>query len=75
MITIPESDSTIGFASSVFFDRSENIRERVVDCTREELIDLVFFQLGMLESMQGQFEQWNLKLEEHLGYHETLVKK
>ncbi len=75
MITIQPSEATQGFASSVFFERTEKIRERVVDCTREELIDLVFHNLGMLEEMQGQHEQWNARLEEHLGYYEPLIKK
>ena len=73
MITINPSEATQGFASPVFFERTERLRDRVVDCTREELIDLVFHQLSMLESMQGQFEQWNATLEDHLGYHEPLI--
>jgi len=72
MIEIKESDATLGFASPVFFERTDKIRERVVDCSREELIDLVFSQLGMLEEMQGFFERVNTKLEHHLGYHEPL---
>lgn len=72
MIEIKESDATLGFASPVFFERTEKIRERIVDCSREELIDLAFCQLGMLERFQGSCERMNLELEEHLGYHEPL---
>jgi hypothetical protein len=72
MIEIKETDLTLGFASPVFFDRTEKIRERIVDCSREELIDLAFFQLGMLEKFQGWCEKTNIELEGHLGYHEKL---
>ena len=72
MIEIKESDATLGFASPVFFERTEKIRERVIDCSREELIDLVFNQLQMLERVQGWCEKTNLELEHHLGYHEKL---
>ena len=72
MIEIPPTDSTNGFSSSVFFERTDKIRDRIVDCTREELIDLAFFQLQMLEEVQGASEALNFKLEKHLGYYEDL---
>lgn len=72
MIKIEETEATIGFASTIFFERTEKIRERIVDCTREELIDLCFHQLGMLERYQGNSERINRELEEYLGYHEVL---
>jgi hypothetical protein len=72
MIKILETESTAGFASPVFFERTERIKERIVDCSREELIDLCFHQLGMLEKYQGFSERVNAELEEHLGYHEPL---
>ncbi len=72
MITIPQTEATVGFVAPVFFDSSERLRERIVDCTREELIELAFFQQGMLEKFQGVTEGINLELENFLGYHEPL---
>lgn len=72
MIEIAETTSTRGFTSDVFFERTEKIRERVVDCTREELVDLVFHQLSMLEKIQARTEKMNDDLEKHLGYHERM---
>ena len=72
MVTIPETTATLGFVNPVQFDRTDAIKERVVDCTREELIDLVFMQLGMLERFQGVMEGMNAELEDFLGYNEPM---
>jgi hypothetical protein len=72
MIKITETEATRGFVSPTFFERTEQIKERVVDCTREELIDLCFHYLGMLEKYQCFSENANRELEEHLGYYESM---
>lgn len=72
MIEIKPTTSTLGFASPVLFERTDKIREKVVDCTREELVDLAFHQLEMLERIQGQLQTTNNELEDHLGYNEKL---
>jgi len=72
VIEIPSTTSTLGFASPTFFDRTERIRERIVDCSKEELVDLAFFYLGILEEVQGTSEKLNDKLELMLGYHESM---
>lgn len=73
MIEIKETNSTTGFVVPAFFERTESYRERYVDCSREELIDLCFHQLGMLEKIQGILEVSNRDLENHLGYNETMI--
>jgi hypothetical protein len=74
MIEISQTDLENGFVAPTYFERTEKIRERIVDCTREELIDLAFFQLQMLERFQGNCERINQELEEHLGYYEPLKR-
>lgn len=72
MIEIKSSESTLGFPVPYFFDRTERYVERLVDCTREELIDLNFFYLDLLEKTQGMTEKLNQVLEESIGYNEPL---
>ena len=74
MVTIKETDATRGFAVPVFFERTEKLREKIVECTREELIDLAFAYLGKLESIQGSLQKHNNCLEEFLGYLEPLTE-
>lgn len=74
MDNVKETSSTLGFAVPVFFERTERIRERIVDCNREELIDLSFHYLGKLEKIQGMLQATNDDLESFLGYHEQLKK-
>lgn len=72
MIEIKQSESTQGFVATVFFERTERLRDRVVDCNIEELRDLVFHQLNMLERVQSISEAINRELEQHLGYNEPM---
>jgi len=72
MIEIPESTATLGLAVPVFFERTERIRERIVDCTKEELVDIAFYYLGVLEEVQGASEKLNDRLETILGYQESM---
>lgn len=72
MIEIPITEATLGFATPIFFERTERIVERVVDCTREELVDTVFFYLKILEEVQGSSERLNDRLETILGYRESM---
>lgn len=72
MITIPPTNSTLGFVSPVFFESSERIRERIVDCSKDELVELAFFYLGHLESIQGFMENKNQELEKILGYRDPI---
>lgn len=71
MITVEETESTLGFIRPVHFARTGKIRERVVDCSREELIDLVFRQINMLERAQGYAQHSSEMLEKELGWQET----
>lgn len=73
MLTIPETTSENGFVVPAFFDRTERFRDRIVDCNREELIDLSFALLGQLEHIQGMMQKENDQLENWLGYHEPLT--
>lgn len=73
MITIPPTQSTTGLVSATYMERTERIVERVVDMTREELVDFVFYQMNMLEKFQGVCEKMNQELESHLGYNEKFV--
>lgn len=75
MIAIKPTEATLGFPSPAFFERTEIIRERIVDCSREELIDLAFHYLGILEKYQGIHELANRELEDLLGYNEPMFKK
>jgi len=74
MVEIPPTNSTLGFAVPVFFIRTERIVERIVDCSREELIDLSFFYLNVLEEVQGASERLNDRLESIMGYQESMFK-
>lgn len=72
MIEIKPTEATLGFPSPFFFERTGKIRERVVDCTREELIDLSFHYIAILEKYQGIHELANRELEDLLGYNEPM---
>jgi len=72
MVEIPITEATLGFALPVFFIRTERIVERIADCSREELMDLSFFYLGILEEVQGSSERLNDRLESVMGYQESM---
>lgn len=74
MVKVSPTNAYQGFVSPVFFDRTEQLRERIVDCTREELIDLSFHYLSILEGIQGATEKVNRELEENLGYYDEWKK-
>jgi len=74
MVEIPPTTSILGFAVPVFFVRTERIVERIVDCSREELVDLAFFYLGVLEEVQGSSERLNDRLESIMGYQEHMFQ-
>jgi hypothetical protein len=74
-MTIPETTSTLGFSCDVHFQRTGKIRERVVDCSREELIDYAFMLLDTLEKTHGMLENHVDKLEEMLGYNELMTPR
>jgi len=65
---IKVSDMKEGFGAPVYFERTGNWRKRVVDCTREELIDYVFDRIGRMDEIDGLFEAVHEKLENALGY-------
>lgn len=72
MVEIKPTESTRVFASPVLFERTGNIREKLVECSREELIDYSAACHEMLEAFQGQSERTNRELELFLGWMETL---
>lgn len=57
MIEIKQHEGEIGIMSSFFFERTDNIRERIVDCSREELMDLAFSLVEVLEKQIHNAEQ------------------
>lgn len=66
--TIKETTSSLGFVKPVQFERTGRLRERLVDCSREELIDLNFFYLELIEKVQGLNQNISEGLEESLGW-------
>lgn len=75
MYIIPQTEAKLGFSSDAYFDRTNKIRERIVDCSREELIDLSFHYLGIIEKMHGVFENQVSELYEILGYNELMKSR
>lgn len=73
MLTVTATECTDGFVVPVYFERTERFRERIVDCSREELTDLAFCYLNKLEQLQGLHQKTSLCLEEYLGYLEPLT--
>jgi len=74
MVEIPPTESTLGFPVPFFFLRTERFVERIIDCTREELIDLNFYYLNMLEEFQGVTERINDRLESTIGFNESMFQ-
>jgi hypothetical protein len=68
MVKIPETTSNLGFVKPFYFVRDGVFRERIVDCSREQLIDLSFHFLGLLEKEQGIHQRESEKLEKALGW-------
>ena len=68
MIHIKETEGGHGFASEVYFERTGKIRNRVQDCTREELIDLNYNYIALLEKTQGKLQKESEELEIELGW-------
>ena len=66
--TIKETTSSLGFVRPVQFERTGRLRERLVDCSREELIDLNFYYLELLEKAQGIVQNLSDSMEESLGW-------
>lgn len=71
MITIPESN-TIRFPTDWYFERTERVREKIQDLSREELIDLTAHLMNHFSKIQGSMEQINLQMEEILGWHDPM---
>jgi hypothetical protein len=61
-----------GFASPVYFERTGKWRSRIIDCTREELIDLSFKHINELEKVDGMLEQMKEFTERALGWRSQL---
>ncbi len=72
MHNIPETNASLGFSSDVYFERTGKIRERIIDCSREELIDLAFNYLGIIEKIHGMHENSVNEIENMLGYNEIM---
>ena len=73
MLTVKATTCETGFVVPTFFERSERFRERIVDCNKEELVDLAFAYLNKLEQLQGLHQKTSDCLEEYLGYCEPLT--
>lgn len=73
MIEIPEIEK-VRFPTDWFFQRTEKVREKIEDCTREELIDLTSYLMTKFSEVQGKTEAINLEMEEILGWHDPLKK-
>lgn len=65
---IKETTSSLGFVRPVQFMRTGRLRDRLVDCSREELIDLNFHYLELLEKAQGIVQNLSDSMEESLGW-------
>lgn len=68
MLNIPETESSLGIVRPVFFERSGAIREKVIDMTREELIDFVFFQREALDGIHASVGKISDVLDVQLGW-------
>lgn len=73
MITIPEIEG-VRFPTDWFFERTGKVREKIEDCTREELMDLTSYLMTKFSAIQGKTEAINLEMEEILGWHDPLTK-
>ena len=68
MLNIPETTSTLGIIRPVFFERSGAIRESVIEMSREELIDFVFFQREALDGIHASIGRISDVLDVQLGW-------
>jgi hypothetical protein len=72
MITIQPTDIVNSFASPVLFNRTGNIRDKISQCSREELLDYSIYLVCHLEKYQAYSERTNRDLEDILGWNEKL---
>lgn len=75
MITIAEFESPSNLAADMFFDRTERLRSKISECSREELLDLVTHLINKAEVAQSKLENLSQEFEEMLGYHDPLILK
>lgn len=72
MIEIQES-GTIRFPTDWFFVRTDRLRSKIEDCSREELIDLTSHLMTEFTKIQGDMETVNLRMENVLGFHDPMT--
>jgi len=72
MLNIEPTEVKRSFVSPVMFERTGNVRDRIVDCSREELIDYNAHLVDLLQKIQGQTERMNRDIEDALGWNEKL---
>lgn len=68
MITISEQNNKGIFASNVFFERTEQIRSSIQECTCEELLDLCKYLHQKMEESYGAVENASDILARNLGW-------
>lgn len=57
------------FASGFVFERSQEIRHKLSECTADELFDLNLYLLSKLEGLHGMMENGSEKLGKILGWY------
>lgn len=67
---IPATEATFGFVKNFHFERTGEVREKVVECNREELIDLVFYLIKATDDIRGDAENIQSTLDKKLGWTE-----
>jgi len=72
MIRIEEDDSNRTFASGVYFERTETIRQDINECSCDELRDMCRYLLSETEKAYSLAEQSANKLGDILGWNNVM---
>lgn len=66
--TIPEVNTFTGIIDNLYFERTGNLREKVGELSKEELLDFTMYLIAGLDELDTQLEKVQSILNKATGY-------